>query len=175
MQEHTYLNDSNPVVTLKVKDYGTITLQLFNEVAPNTVSNFIEIVERGLYTSSIFHRIIPGFMIQGGQVNEMIRPIKGDFITNGVNNPLKHTRGVISMARTMIKDSATSQFFIMHKDSPHLDGQYAAFGMVTSGIEVVDQIAKVRRDQYDKPYEDVVIELVTVDLKGKSYPKTVRL
>lgn len=175
MNAQTYLKETNPVVTINVKDHGSIELQLFNEVAPNTVANFIEIAEKGLYKGSIFHRIIPGFMIQGGAVNQAVSPIKGDFIANGVNNPLLHTRGVISMARTNVKDSATSQFFIMHKDSPHLDGLYAAFGVVTNGIDVVDAIAKARRDAYDKPYEDIVIESVTVDLKGSLIPKTIRL
>lgn len=170
MSYETYLKPTNPTVVMVVKNMGTIELELFPEVAPNTVYNFIDLVQKGFYTNLKFHRIIPGFMIQGGWGAEL-KPIKGDFKQNGVNNPLLHERGVISMARTNNPNSATSQFFIMHKVSPHLDGLYAGFGVVTKGIEVVDAIVKSPRDYADKPHTDIVIESVTVDLKGKSYPK----
>ncbi len=161
----------NPVVTLNVKDYGTITIELFPEVAPNTVNNFIHLVKENYYQGLIFHRIIPGFMIQGGGGQKELRPIKGEFTSNGFANPLKHTRCVLSMARTNDPNSQTSQFFIMHQNAPHLDGNYAAFGAVTSGIEIVDKIATQPRDYRDRPYTDIVIEAMTVDLKGVSYPK----
>ncbi|HAX03150.1 MAG: peptidylprolyl isomerase [Tenericutes bacterium GWC2_34_14] len=171
MSYQTYLNPKNPTVTLKVKNMGTITLELFPEVAPNTVNNFIALAERNFYDGLIFHRIIPSFMIQGGWGKEDLRPIRGEFRTNGFVNDLRHTRGVISMARTNDPNSQTSQFFIMHQNSPHLDGQYAAFGGVTSGIEIVDQIVSKPRDPRDRPYEDIIIESLTVDTKGQTYPK----
>lgn len=171
MSYQAYLNEKHPVVTLKVKDMGTIMIELFSEVAPNTVNNFIELAQRKFYDGLIFHRVIPGFMIQGGWGKEDLRPIKGEFASNGFTNGLKHFRGVISMARTNDPNSQTSQFFIMHQNAPHLDGQYAAFGGVISGIEIVDQVVKMPRDFRDRPHQDVVIESLTVDTKGISYPK----
>lgn len=155
-------------VVLKVKDFGEIRLELYPEHAPITVENFIKLVNKGFYNGLTFHRVIKGFMIQGGcpKGNGTGGPgyeIKGEFLANGVNNPIKHTRGVISMARAMDPDSAGSQFFIMHKDAPHLDGQYAAFGKVTEGIEVVDKIASVRTDFRDKPLSPVIIESITIE------------
>ena len=155
-------------VVLKVKDYGEIRLELYPEHAPITVENFIKLVNKGFYNGLTFHRVIKGFMIQGGcpKGNGTGGPgyeIKGEFLSNGVNNPIKHTRGVISMARAMDPDSAGSQFFIMHKDAPHLDGQYAAFGKVSEGIEVVDKIASVRTDFRDKPLSAVIIESITIE------------
>lgn len=170
MSYETYLIPKNPQVVMVVKDFGTIELALFPEVAPNTVHNFIDLVERGYYIGLKFHRIIPNFMIQGGWGSEL-KPIRGEFKQNGFPNPLLHERGVISMARTSNPNSATGQFFIMHKASPHLDGAYAAFGIVTKGIEVVDAIVRSPRDYSDKPHLDIVIESVTIDLKGIAYPK----
>jgi peptidyl-prolyl cis-trans isomerase B (cyclophilin B) len=170
MNYRNYLGPDNPVVSIKVKDYGTITLELFYQVAPNTVSNFISLVEKDYYKDLIFHRIIPHFMIQGG-AGESVKNIVGEFSQNGHENPLQHTRGVISMARTNDPNSASSQFFIMHKEAPHLDGSYAAFGGVTHGIEVVDKIIEQPRDVRDRPYNDIVIESITVDRKNKVYPK----
>lgn len=171
---------SNPVVTMKVKDLGEIVIELDPSVAPNTVANFIELVNKNFYDGLIFHRVIKGFMIQGGDplgkgIGGPGYGIKGEFLANGVVNNLKHTRGVISMARSMHPDSAGSQFFIMHQDAPHLDGQYAAFGKVVSGIEVVDKIANVKTNRMDKPLEDVVMESVTVDTKGVEYPECTKL
>ncbi|MBQ6075591.1 MAG: peptidylprolyl isomerase [Lachnospiraceae bacterium] len=145
---------SKAVITME--DGGVIELELYPETAPITVKNFEELAEKGFYDGLIFHRVIPGFMIQGGCPNGTGTggpgyTIKGEFSANGVKNDLKHTRGVISMARTMVPDSAGSQFFIMHQDSPHLDGQYAAFGKVVSGLDVVDRIAAARTDFRDKP------------------------
>ena len=152
---------------IKVKDYGEMELELYPEKAPITVENFVKLVNQGFYNGLTFHRIIKGFMIQGGcpKGNGTGGPgygIKGEFSANGVNNPIKHTRGVISMARAMNPDSAGSQFFIMHKDAPHLDGQYAAFGKVVNGIEVVDKIVEVKTDFRDKPLTPVVIESIIV-------------
>lgn len=166
-------NETNPLVTLYVKDMGEIRIELFENVAPNTVRNFIHLIEEKYYDGLIFHRIIPGFMIQGGGSEKKSRPIKGEFKSNGFDNPLKHTRGVISMARTSDPNSQTSQFFIMHQNAPHLDGAYAAFGCVVSGIEIVDQIAILPRDSRDQPFKDVVIEKMTIDLNGKTYPKPI--
>ena len=142
--------------SITMEDGGVIELELYPQTAPITVKNFEDLVEKGFYDGLIFHRVIPGFMIQGGCPNGTGTggpgyTIKGEFSANGVKNDLKHTRGVISMARTMAPDSAGSQFFIMHQDSPHLDGQYAAFGKVVSGLEVVDRIAQTRTDFRDKP------------------------
>ncbi len=155
-----YLNDNNPQVVIDMGEMGKIELELFPETAPITVKNFLKLVDEKFYDGIIFHRVIKGFMIQGGDpkgigVGGSKDQIKGEFLSNGVKNLLKHSRGVISMARTMVPDSASSQFFIMHKDSPHLDGQYAAFGVVTKGIEVVDTIADVETDYRDKPLKDV--------------------
>jgi Peptidyl-prolyl cis-trans isomerase (rotamase) - cyclophilin family len=167
-------NADNPVATITMKDGGIITAELYPEVAPNTVANFIELANSGFYDGLIFHRVIPGFMIQGGDpvgmgVGGPGYCIKGEFSQNGFTNDLKHTRGVLSMARSQHPDSAGSQFFIMHADAPHLDGGYAAFGMVTDGMDVVDAIAAVQRDANDKPIEDVVIESIRVDTKGVEY------
>lgn len=172
---------SNPVVTIKMKNeaLAPMKIELYPEIAPNTVNNFISLVSKGFYDGIIFHRVIPGFMIQGGDpegvgIGGPGYSIKGEFSANGFKNDLKHSRGVISMARAMNPDSAGSQFFIMCEDAPHLDGQYAAFGKVISGIETVDAIVGAKRDFRDKPYEDQVIESATVELFGQSYdePKT---
>lgn len=163
-----FQKETNPIVTLKIKDRGTIEIELFVDVVPNTAKNFIHLVNQKYYDGLNFHRIIPGFMIQGGQGGPA-KPIKGDFRSNGFDNPILHERGVISMARTSFPNSATSQFFIMHQKSPHLDGQYASFGIAKSGFDVIDSIAKTRRDQYDRPLEPVIIESVTIDLKGITY------
>lgn len=153
----------HPTVVLNVKDYGKITLELMPEQAPITVNNFLWLVKEGFYNGLTFHRVINGFMIQGGCPigNGTGGPgwsITGEFKANGVDNTLRHKRGVISMARAQNPNSAGSQFFIMHQDAPHLDGMYAAFGKVTEGIEVVDAIADVETDRYDKPLKSVVIE-----------------
>ena len=160
------------MVTIKVKDFGDIVLKLDYTYAKNTSANFVELAKKGFYDGLTFHRVIKGFMIQGGDPkgNGTGGPgycIKGEFKANGVDNPLSHKRGVISMARAMDKDSAGSQFFIMHKDGEFLDGNYAAFGEVVSGIEVVDKIAKVRTTPSDRPYENVVIEKVIVEDEPK--------
>ena len=155
-------------VIINVEGYGEIKVELYKEYAPITVDNFVKLVEKGFYNGLTFHRVIKGFMIQGGcpKGNGTGGPgytIKGEFINNGVNNPLKHDRGVISMARAMDPNSAGSQFFIMHKPAPHLDGAYAAFGKVISGIEVVDKIAEVRTDFRDKPLTPVKIKSITIE------------
>ena len=152
---------------LKIKDYGEIELELYPKFAPITVDNFVKLVNKGFYNGLTFHRIIKGFMIQGGcplgtGTGGPGYQIKGEFLSNGVNNPIKHERGVISMARAMNPDSAGSQFFIMHQDAPHLDGQYAAFGKVIRGIEVVDKVASVATDYRDKPLKPVVIESIVI-------------
>lgn len=166
--------NTNPVVSIVLENGSEIKLELYPEVAPNTVNNFISLVNKGYYNGLIFHRVINGFMIQGGcpDGTGMGGPgyqIPGEFSQNGVANSLNHARGVISMARSMQPDSAGSQFFIMHQDSPHLDGQYAAFGKVIEGIEVVDTIATSQTDMGDRPLESVVMNQVTVDTKGISY------
>lgn len=163
MNFKNYLNKDNPVCRMDMGEYGTIEIELFPAVAPITVANFLKLTEQGFYDSLIFHRVIEGFMIQGGDplgtgTGGSGKNIKGEFKKNGVDNPLMHTRGVISMARSMLPDSASSQFFIMHKDAPHLDGSYAAFGAVVKGIETVDKIASVPTNAYDKPLVDVVIQ-----------------
>lgn len=164
----------NPIVTISMEDGGVIKAELYPEVAPNTVKNFISLINKGFYDGIIFHRVIPGFMIQGGcpQGTGMGGPgysIKGEFSRNGFKNDLKHTRGVLSMARTMIPDSAGSQFFIMVEDAPHLDGQYAAFGKVIEGIKVADKIVASKRDYNDRPYEDQKMVKVTVETFGENY------
>ena len=158
---------ANPVVTITMDNGDVIKAELYPEIAPNTVNNFISLVKKGFYDGLIFHRVINGFMIQGGcpDGTGMGGPgwhIKGEFLQNGVNNPIKHTRGVISMARAMDPNSAGSQFFIMHQDAPHLDGQYAAFGHVVSGMDAVDEIAAAATDWNDKPRTPVVMEKVEV-------------
>ena len=144
---------------------GDMKFNLYDDLAPKTVENFVTHAKNGYYDGLIFHRVIPGFMIQGGGFtadgqHKEADSIKGEFDGNGVTNPLKHTKGVLSMARTMFPNSASSQFFIMHEDAPHLDGQYAAFGKVTDGIEVVDEIAETPTDMQDKPIEDQIIKTI---------------
>ena len=167
---------SNPIVTIEMENGDVMKAELYPEIAPNTVNNFISLIKKGYYDGVIFHRVIPGFMIQGGdpQGTGTGGPgysIRGEFSHNGFQNDLKHTPGVLSMARTMIPDSAGSQFFIMHETSPHLDGEYAAFGKVIEGLEVVDKIAKVKTDYADRPMEDQVMKSVTVDTFGVDYPE----
>lgn len=164
----------NPIVTIEMENGGVITAELYPEIAPNTVRNYISLINKGFYDGLIFHRVIPNFMIQGGCPKGMGiggpgYSIKGEFRGNGFANDLKHERGVLSMARAMHPDSAGSQFFIMHKNSPHLDGQYAAFGKVTSGIEEVDKIVSVPTDRNDKPLEPQRMKKVTVDTLGIEY------
>lgn len=149
-------------VIIDIKDFGAIEVELLKEYAPITVANFIKLVESNYYENSSFHRIIKGFMIQGGIGNDKAESIVGEFSSNGHKNELAHTRGVISMARTMVPNSASSQFFIMHADSPHLDNNYAAFGKVTNGIEVVDKIADVKTNHQDAPIEKVIINNITL-------------
>lgn len=171
---------NKPVVTIEMASGDTIKIELYPEIAENTVNNFIDLVEHEYYDGLIFHRVIPGFMIQGGcpDGTGMGGPgysIKGEFNMNGFKNDLKHERGVISMARSQHPDSAGSQFFLMHKDSPHLDGQYAAFGKIIEGIEVVDQVAETPTGRQDRPKKDQIMETVTVELNGYDYeaPETV--
>ena len=164
----------NPIVTIQTTQ-GTLKVELYPEVAPNTVNNFIYLVKRGFYDGTIFHRVIPGFMIQGGdpEGTGMGGPgygIKGEFAMNGFQNGLRHTTGVISMARSQRPNSAGSQFFIMVDDAPYLDGQYAAFGKVTEGMEVAQAIVSAPRDRADRPYEDQIMEKVTVETFGQEYP-----
>jgi peptidyl-prolyl cis-trans isomerase B (cyclophilin B) len=167
---------ANPVVTVVMENGGTMKIELYPEIAPNTVNNFISLVKKGYYDGIIFHRVIAGFMIQGGDpqgtgVGGPGYSIKGEFNSNGFKNSLKHTKGVISMARTMAPNSAGSQFFIMHEDAPHLDGQYAAFGCVTEGLDVVDAIAGVKTDYSDRPLQEQKIKSMTVDTFGVDYPE----
>jgi len=167
---------SNPIVTFTLKDGSVMKAELYPEIAPNTVNNFISLVKKGFYNGLTFHRVIPGFMIQGGCPNGTGTggpgyQIRGEFSHNGFANDLKHTPGVLSMARAMNPNSAGSQFFIMHKTSPHLDGEYAAFGKVTEGLDVVDAVANVRTDFRDKPLAPVVMETVTVETFGTEYPE----
>lgn len=164
----------NPVVTIEMENGNKIKIELYPEIAPNTVRNFISLVNDGFYNGLIFHRVIPGFMIQGGcpQGSGMGGPgysIKGEFSGNGFNNPLKHDRGVLSMARSARPDSAGSQFFIMVEKSPHLDGQYASFGKVIEGMEEADRIVAVKRDYNDRPREEQRMKTVTVDTFGENY------
>lgn len=166
----------NPVVTIKMQDGSVMKAELYPEIAPNTVNNFISLIKKGFYDGLGFHRVINGFMLQGGDPdgNGTGGPgysIKGEFSANGFENDLKHTAGVLSMARTMAPDSAGSQFFIMHKNAPHLDGQYAAFGKITEGMDVVNRIAEVETDWSDRPVEPQVMETVTVETFGEEYPE----
>ncbi|MBQ9156546.1 MAG: peptidylprolyl isomerase [Eubacterium sp.] len=166
---------SHPIVTFTMNNGDVIKAELYPEIAPNTVNNFISLINKGFYNGLIFHRVIKGFMIQGGcpTGNGMGGPgdgIKGEFRSNGFDNQLKHDAGVLSMARSMMPDSAGSQFFIMHKPAPHLDGDYAAFGKVIEGMEVVDRIAN-EKTFMDKPYHDQIMETVTVDTLGEEYPE----
>ncbi len=164
----------NPVVTIEMENGNTIKAELYPDIAPNTVRNFISLVSSGYYDGLIFHRVIPGFMIQGGcpQGSGMGGPgysIKGEFSGNGFHNPLKHDKGVLSMARSASPNSAGSQFFIMVEKAPHLDGQYAAFGKVIEGIEEADRIVSVKRDYNDRPREEQRMKTVTVDTFGEVY------
>lgn len=171
----------NPVATITMEGGNSIKVELNPQTAPNTVNNFISLAQKGFYNGLIFHRVIPEFMIQGGcpkgiGIGGPGYRIKGEFLANGFKNDLKHSRGVISMARSSHPDSAGSQFFIMHKDSPHLDGQYASFGKVIEGIEEVDKIAKVKSDYQDKPADDQKISSISVELFDYEYkePETIK-
>ena len=170
-----------PIVPITMDDGGVITLELYPNIAPETVNNFVSLVNKGFYDGLSFHRIIPGFMIQGGDPlgNGTGGPgysIKGEFKSNGFRNDLRHERGVISMARAMDPNSAGSQFFIMHADAPHLDGSYAAFGKVIDGMGVVDSIASVRTNMFnDAPVTPVVIKSITVDTKGEEFKEPNKL
>ncbi len=172
---------SNPIVTIEMEDGGVMTGELYPEIAPNTVNNFIALANGGFYDGLIFHRVIPGFMIQGGcpNGNGMGGPgysIRGEFSANGFKNELKHTLGVLSMARTMIPDSAGSQFFIMVADAPHLDNQYAAFGKITENAQKAIDISRVNRDMFtDKPKKPQTIKSIRVDTLGVDYPAPEKL
>lgn len=168
------MENTNPIVTFEIKDFGTIKAELYPEIAPESVKNFIKLINMGFYDGLTFHRVIDGFMIQGGcpTGNGTGGPgysIKGEFASNGHKNDLKHEKGVLSMARAQHPDSAGSQFFLMHKDSPHLDGLYAAFGKAIEGLDVIDEIAVVNTHYGDAPIEPVIIEKVTVDTFGVEY------
>ncbi len=170
----------NPIVTITMKGGDVMKLELYPEIAPESVNNFVSLVNKGFYNGLIFHRVIRGFMIQGGcpDGNGMGGPgysIPGEFAMNGFENTLKHTEGVLSMARSMMPDSAGSQFFIMHKNSPHLDGQYAAFGKIVEGMDIVNKIAETPTDYSDRPLEDQVMETVTVETFGVEYPEPKKL
>ena len=166
---------SNPIIKIEMENGGVITAELYPEIAPNTVANFVNLIENKFYDGLIFHRVIPGFMIQGGCPNGtgMGGPgytIKGEFARNGYReNNLRHKRGVLSMARSMMPNSAGSQFFIMHADAPHLDGDYAAFGKVTEGMETVDEVANTYTSSQDRPIVEQRIKQVTVDTFGETY------
>ena len=167
---------SHPVVTIEMENGGVIKAELYPEIAPESVRNFISLINKGFYDGLIFHRVIPGFMIQGGdpEGTGMGGPgyhIYGEFRGNGFKNDLKHTAGVLSMPRTAVPDSAGSQFFIMHKDAPHLDGQYAAFGKIIEGMDVVNRIAEEPTDWSDRPLGDQVMKSVTVETFGVTYPE----
>ncbi len=170
----------NPVVTFTMENGDIMKAELYPEIAPVSVNNFISLINKNFYDGLIFHRVIRGFMIQGGdpEGTGMGGPgysIKGEFASNGVKNDLKHTEGVLSMARSMMPDSAGSQFFIMHKTSPHLDGQYAAFGKVIEGMDVVNKIAETATDYNDRPLENQVLKRVTVETFGVEYPEPEKL
>ena len=167
---------SNPVVTFEMEDGSVFKAELYPEIAPNTVNNFVSLVSKGFYDGLIFHRVISGFMIQGGDpkgtgIGGPGYSIKGEFSANGFKNDLKHEKGVLSMARAMDPNSAGSQFFVMHEFSPHLDGQYAAFGKVIEGIDVADRIATVRTDYNDRPRTPQKMKKVTVETFGVEYPE----
>ena len=166
----------NPIVTITMENGDVMKAELYPEIAPNTVNNFISLIQKNFYDGVIFHRVIRGFMLQGGdpEGTGMGGPgyhIKGEFSNNGFNNDLKHTPGVLSMARTMIPDSAGSQFFIMHQTSPHLDGEYAAFGKVIEGMDIVNKIAEMPTDYRERPLEDQKMKSVTVETFGVEYPE----
>ena len=167
---------ANPVVTITMENGDVMKAELYPEIAPNTVNNFISLVKKGFYDGLTFHRIIKGFMIQGGCPlgNGTGNPgysIKGEFRSNGFDNPLKHEEGVLSMARAMMPDSAGSQFFIMHKAAPHLDGAYAAFGKIIEGMDIVNKIAETDTDYSDRPLDEQKMKKVTVDTMGTEYPE----
>ena len=167
---------ANPIVTITMESGDVIKAELYPDIAPNTVNNFISLINKGYYNGLCFHRVIKGFMIQGGCPDGTGTggpgySIRGEFAQNGFKNDLKHGAGVLSMARTMMPNSAGSQFFIMHKNSPHLDGAYAAFGKVTEGLEFVDKIAECKTDFSDKPIEPQVMKTVTVETFGVEYPE----
>lgn len=169
---------ANPIVTFEMEDGKVFKAELYPEVAPNTVNNFLSLVKKGFYDGVIFHRVIAGFMIQGGDpkgigVGGPGYCIKGEFSANGVKNDLKHQRGVLSMARTQVPDSAGSQFFVMHADADYLDGQYAAFGKVIEGMDVIDAIVSVRTDFRDKPLKEQKMKKVTAETFGVEYPEPV--
>ncbi len=169
------MEQKNPIVTIEMQDGGIMRAELYPDIAPNTVHNFIALVQKGFYDGLIFHRVIPGFMIQGGDPNGtgMGGPgygIKGEFAQNGFPNDLRHTAGVLSMARSMMPNSAGSQFFIMVADAPHLDGAYAAFGKLIEGLDVAQKIVSVDRDRNDRPRVDQIMKTVTVETFGETYP-----
>ena len=180
-QQQGVLNvENNPIVTIEMENGGIIKAELYPNIAPNTVKNFISLVNEGFYDGVIFHRVIPGFMIQGGDPTGTGTggpgyAIKGEFTQNGFENDLQHTRGVLSMARSGNPDSAGSQFFIMVEDAPHLDGSYAAFGMVIEGMETADKIVSVETGANDKPIEEQKIKSVTVDMRGVDYDEPERV
>lgn len=174
MNKGEYTMAQNPIVTIEMENGDIIKAELYPEIAPNTVKNFISLVKKGYYDGLIFHRVINGFMIQGGcpDGTGMGGPgysIKGEFAQNGFANDLKHTEGVLSMARSMMPDSAGSQFFIMHKNAPHLDGAYAAFGKVIEGQDIVNKIATTQTDYSDRPLKKQIMKKVTVDTFGVNY------
>ena len=170
----------NPIVTIEMEDGGKIVAELYPDLAPISVNNFISLVKKGFYDGLIFHRVISGFMIQGGDpqgigIGGPGYCIKGEFSANGVKNPISHKRGVLSMARAQAMDSAGSQFFIMHEDGEFLDGQYAAFGKVLEGMDVVDEIAATKTDGNDRPLTEQKIASIRVDTKGEEYPEPDKL
>ncbi len=170
----------NPVVTFTMKNGDVFKAELYPEIAPQSVNNFISLIKKDFYNGLIFHRVIRGFMIQGGdpQGTGMGGPgycIEGEFASNGFRNDLKHDEGVLSMARSMFPDSAGSQFFIMHKKSPHLDGDYAAFGKIIEGMDIINKIAETKTDRYDRPVEEQVMATVTVDCFGVEYPEPIKM
>jgi len=175
-KDEEYNMAQNPIVTITMENGDVMKAELYPEIAPNTVNNFISLINKGFYDGVIFHRVIRGFMLQGGDPEGTGAggpgyEIKGEFSNNGFKNDLKHTPGVLSMARTMIPDSAGSQFFIMHKAAPHLDGEYAAFGKITEGMDVVNRIAEAPTDFRDRPLADQVMKTVTVETFGVEYPE----
>ena len=172
--------NKNPLVTFTMEDGSVMKAELYPDIAPQSVYNFISLISKGFYNGLTFHRVIPGFMIQGGDPDGIGTggpgySIKGEFASNGFANDLKHTEGVLSMARSMFPDSAGSQFFLMHKTSPHLDGDYAAFGKVIEGLEIVDKIAQTPTDFRDKPLTPQVMKTVTVETFGVDYPEPEKL
>lgn len=171
---------NNPIVTFKMENGKTFKAELYPDIAPNTVNNFISLIKKGFYNGLLFHRVIYGFMIQGGdpQGTGMGGPgyaIKGEFTSNRFNNTLKHSRGVLSMARSMMPNSAGSQFFIMHNDSPHLDGQYASFGKIIEGIEIIDEIASCQTDYNDRPLQPQIMKTVSVECFEQDYPEPIKM